>query len=84
MEKIKRIDSFTESVFLAYFDEMSKKYKSSTLWSIYSMLKTTIKTKHEVQIKTFTNLTSFLKRLSSGYKGKSQKFLGSGGGNIFK
>lgn len=69
----KRINSFTESVFLAYFDEMSKKYQSSTLWSIYSMLKITVKIKHEVQMKTYGNLIALLKRLSSGHKGKKSK-----------
>lgn len=42
-KKQKKTKSFSEHVLLAYFHELSGKYKPSTLWSIYSMLKTTLK-----------------------------------------
>jgi hypothetical protein len=35
----KDANSFSENVFLAYFMELSQKYKSSSLWCYYSMLK---------------------------------------------
>lgn len=60
--------TFSESVFLTYFNELSKKRKSSTLWSIYSMLRCTVKTRHNIDIKTYSNLQAYLKRLSEGYK----------------
>ena len=40
----KKIRSFAECILLMYFNEISTKYAASTLWSKYSMLKTTIKT----------------------------------------
>lgn len=38
----KKINSLSETVLLAYFSEKAKKVKPSTLWSYYSMLKSTI------------------------------------------
>lgn len=38
----KNVKHINESVILAYFCEKSKSSKSSTLWSHYSMLKTTL------------------------------------------
>lgn len=71
----KQVNSFSESVFLTYFDELSKKFKPSTLWSVYSMLKTTLVIKNDVHIKTYVKLTCFLKRLSTGHKSvKSRVF----------
>lgn len=65
--------SFSESVFLAYFSELSKKMKPSSLWSIYSMLKSTVSTRHNVHIKEYSKLTAFLKRSSDGFKSKKSK-----------
>lgn len=62
--------TFSETVFLTYFEELSKKKKSSTLWSIYSMLRSTIKTRHNIDIKTYSKLQAYLRRLSEGYKPK--------------
>ncbi len=38
---VKKIKNYTENVMLVYFKEKSQSIKSSTLWSIYSMLKAT-------------------------------------------
>lgn len=69
----KKIKSFSESVFLTYFNGLSAKIKPSTLWSRYSMLKSTLKVKHNIDLKRFHNLTSFLKRQSQGFKSKKSK-----------
>lgn len=69
----KNANSFSESVFLAYFMELSQKYKSSSLWCYYSMLKSTVKTKHGIDIKSYSNLLAFLKRRSSGHVSKKSK-----------
>lgn len=69
----KRVKSLSESVFLTYFSELSKKLQPSTLWSIFSMLRSVINTKHDVNIKNYTKLISFLKRQSDGFKCKKSK-----------
>lgn len=71
----KKTNSFSESVMLTYFDELSKKYKSSTLWGIYSMLKATLNTEHNINIKNYTKLLTLLKRLSEGFQSKKSKVL---------
>lgn len=63
-------NSFCEDVLLAYFFDMSKKYASSTLWSTYSMLRTTINTFDHVDISKHQKLIAFLKKQHSGYKAK--------------
>lgn len=42
--------SFSENVLMAYFNELRVKYKPSSMWSIYSMLKTTLKTNNEIDL----------------------------------
>jgi hypothetical protein len=73
----KRACSFSENVFLAYFNELANKYKPSSLWCIYSMLKSTVRNKNNIDIKTYCNLTTFLKRRSDGYIGRKSKVLSS-------
>ncbi|KAJ3645940.1 hypothetical protein Zmor_023559 [Zophobas morio] len=68
-------NSFSENVLLAYFQRLSKNMKPSSLWAIYSMLRTTINLKHNIDIKTYTKLCEFLKRMSAGYKPKKSKIL---------
>lgn len=60
-------NSFCEDVVLVYFSELSKKYAPLSLWSIYSMLKTTINSYDQIDISNYKRLTSFLKKQSSGY-----------------
>lgn len=69
----KKIKSFAESVLLTYFNGLSNTMQPSTLWSKYSMLKSTLCVKHNVDLKKFHNLTSFLKRQSQGFKSKKSK-----------
>lgn len=64
--------SFDEDVLLAYFYNISKSYKSSTLWSIYSMLKKTINHNDNIDITSYDRLLSFLKENSVGFE--SEKF----------
>ncbi|KAJ8914666.1 hypothetical protein NQ315_017363 [Exocentrus adspersus] len=42
--------SYSENVLLVYFGELSKKMKSSTLWSVYSMLRATLNIYNKVDI----------------------------------
>ncbi|XP_039750849.1 uncharacterized protein LOC120627070 [Pararge aegeria] len=69
------IKSLSEHVFLAYFEELAKKYKPSTLWCIYSMLKATVKARHDVDLKSYNNLFKYLKRLSIGFTQTKVKIL---------
>ncbi|KAJ0169185.1 hypothetical protein K1T71_015312 [Dendrolimus kikuchii] len=46
----KNTQSFSENVFMAYFKELSSKYKPSSLWCLYSMLKSTVRTKNGVAL----------------------------------
>lgn len=67
--------SLSENVFIAYFSELSKRAKPSTLWAIYSMLKCTILMKHNLNLKNYKTLTAMLKKQSDGYITKKSKVL---------
>lgn len=69
----KKAASFSENVVMAYFQELSDKYKCSSLWTKYSMLKSTISINHEVDISKYSKLIAFLKRKSQGFKSKKAK-----------
>lgn len=71
----KKTSSFSENVLLAYFGELANKYKPSSLWSTYSMLKTTLQSKDCINIKEYAKLSAFLKRQSDGYVCKKSKVL---------
>ena len=66
----KGTNSHCEDVMLAYFDQLSKKYAPSSLWSTYSMLKTTISADKNIDISNYKRLIYFLKRLSSDHRPK--------------
>lgn len=71
----KNTSSFSENVVMAYFLDLCLKMKSSTLWSNYSMLKSTLALKHNVDISTYSKLRSLLKRQAQGYRAKKSKIL---------
>ncbi|XP_051158529.1 uncharacterized protein LOC127279911 [Leptopilina boulardi] len=62
---------------MAYFSHLSNrmKIKASTLWSIYSMLKSSLKSKNDINIENYSKLTVFLKNQSKGYRLKKSKIL---------
>lgn len=66
----KNITSFSENNIFAYFVELAEKYKSSSLWTIYSMLRSTLNINHNINIESYPKIRSFLKRQSVGYKAK--------------
>ena len=49
--------SFTENVLLAYFSELSTKYKPSSLWSFYSMLRSTLNINNGVNSRELFKIT---------------------------
>lgn len=70
-----KVTSVSENILLAYFEIQSKKKKSSTLWSIYSMLRSCINIYKNIDISQYTKLQAFLKRLSEGYEAKKSQIL---------
>lgn len=65
-----KITNYSENVMLAYFSDKLKGFKASTLWSIFSMLKSTLKIKHSVNIENYHKLIAFLKQKSKNHKPK--------------
>lgn len=66
----KKTESVCEKVLSSYFNEKSKTFKSSTLWSTYSKLKATIFLKRNVDISKYSGLIAFLKRQHIGHIAK--------------
>jgi hypothetical protein len=64
-----------EKVVLAFFEELSKKYKCSSLWAFYSMLRATISMKQNVDISKFNHLIAFLKKQSVGHRPQKSRVL---------
>lgn len=71
----KKAGKVSEHVLLAYFEEKSKKVKASTLWSMYSMLKSTLNIKENIDLRKFPKLVPYLKKKSVGYRAKKSKIL---------
>lgn len=69
----KGVTNVSENVLLAYLSEKSKNVKASTLWATYSMLKSTLNIKENVDIAKFTKLVPFIKQQAVGYRAKKSK-----------
>lgn len=67
------IKGVNEEVLLAYFSNKSKKVKPSSLWSYYSMLKSTILINENVDISKYCKLHSLLKKQTVGYTPKKSQ-----------
>ncbi|XP_028145795.1 uncharacterized protein LOC114339362 [Diabrotica virgifera virgifera] len=57
----------TEEVLLAYFEELSKTLKATTLWKHYSILNTALLFYKGINIANFLSLKKFLKEKYEGY-----------------
>lgn len=68
----KHIRTYSENVILGYFSLLANTLKASTLWSKYSMLRTMLQIKENVDIK-YPKLIAFLKRQNQGYKPNKAK-----------
>ncbi|XP_060524184.1 uncharacterized protein LOC132700708 [Cylas formicarius] len=60
---------------LTYFQKLSSSLKPSSLWSLYSMLRSTINLKNNINISEYLRLRTFLKGQSDGYRPKKSKLL---------
>ncbi|XP_074034359.1 uncharacterized protein [Leptinotarsa decemlineata] len=65
----------TETVFLAYFQELSETYSPNSLWTKWSMLKSMVTIHEKRDITKFNELQAFLKRKSTSYKPKKSAVL---------
>lgn len=65
----RKVKKISEEVILAYFLKLSKTFQPPTLWSKYSMLRSTILIKEDIDIK-YPKLIAFLKKLGAGHKAK--------------
>jgi hypothetical protein len=74
LRKINKTKSLSKNVFLTNFNKLSREINPSTLWSIYSMLKSMKNIKHNINVGTYLKLLVFLKRKLSGLKVKIPKF----------
>jgi hypothetical protein len=72
-----KITIISENVMTAYMRQLSERIKPSTLWTTYSMLRTTLSIKENVDISKCCKLRSFLKLKSSWYKSKKSCVLSS-------
>ncbi|XP_037036078.1 uncharacterized protein LOC119074189 [Bradysia coprophila] len=59
---------FDEDVLLAYFNDVAKTNKFSTLMSMYSMLKRTLSKRHSIDIGSYSRLMDAIKEHSVGYE----------------
>ena len=71
----KHINGIPENVMLAYFGELAQKYSSSSLWTFYSMLRSTLNINNNIEIEKYSKLRAFLKRKSHGFQAKKSKIL---------
>ncbi|KAJ8915322.1 hypothetical protein NQ315_014830, partial [Exocentrus adspersus] len=55
-----------------YFTELSTKYKSSTLWTYYSILRSTITLHQDINLENYKKLRALLKRKSEGFLPKGR------------
>lgn len=70
-----KVTDIVENAVLDYFLERAKIMKCSSLWAIYSMLKTTLAVNRGIDIGKFNEVAAFLKKKSVGYKPEQSKVL---------
>jgi integrase len=71
----KNLVRISEKLLFASLDEKSAKLKPPTLWSTFSMLKTMLNVKENIDVRKFPKLVPYLKNKSVGYRGKKSKIL---------
>jgi hypothetical protein len=74
--KNKGIQLVNEEVLLAYFLYLSEKLAPSSLWTKYSMVKTTLKIYKNIDISRYGKIVAFLKSKSRNYTSTKAKVLG--------
>jgi len=72
-QKKMKTKSFSENTFLAYFSHLAESLASTTLWARYSMIKSMVKIKENIDISDYNQLKAFLKRKNVGHRSKQSK-----------
>ncbi|KAK5641228.1 hypothetical protein RI129_009775 [Pyrocoelia pectoralis] len=67
------IASYSENVLIVYFEELSNKIKSPSLWTRYSILKSTLNIKNQINIAQYPKLHALLKLLIFGIMGACRR-----------
>lgn len=75
--RLKNVGQPTENALLVYFNDKSKAVCASTLWAHYSMLKSVINIREDIDISKFPKLLAFLKRRNERFKPKKSRILTS-------
>lgn len=65
----------TDEVLLVYLSVLAKNNKPSTLWCKYSMIRSCLSVKENIDVSQFPKSVAFLKRQSVGYKPKKSNVL---------
>ena len=71
------LSEVTDEVMLVYLNGLSQSMKPNTLWSKYSMVKSTLSLKENIDTSKFHKCIAFLKRKNVGYKPKKSNVLTS-------
>lgn len=61
-------DSLVEDVFIEYFTELAGKFKPSSLWAQFSMLKSTMLLYNKIDMSSYRVLLAFLSKNAEGYQ----------------
>lgn len=71
----KKVNTVSDDILLVYLAEKAKSMKASTLWSRFSMIKSCLAVKENVDVSRLPKTTAYLKRQSVGYTPKKSKVL---------
>lgn len=71
----KQVNTVSDDILLVYLAEKAKSMKASTLWSRFSMIKSCLAVKENVDVSRLPKTTAYLKRQSVGYTPKKSKVL---------
>lgn len=74
-ENKKALSPCDESNLIVYFKSLSAKLSPSTLWSVFSMLKSTLCARDNIDITKFQKLKGLIKNNSKGHKPKKSAVL---------
>lgn len=72
------VNDYIEPVLLAYFAEIVQKGLIASLWPKFSMLKSTLRLKKNIDIGNYHKLIMYIKRQSEGHVPKKSKILEKG------
>lgn len=68
-------DDFTEETVASYFKDLSEKNLPSTVFCVYSMIRSVLNVNHNIDIGRFSTVKAFLKKNAEKFEPKSAKRL---------